>query len=195
MPAVWLALGAVDALALWLADEEEGEEEEEDGEGAVLAVSLVGAEGVALGGAGDAAGLGIGAGTGVATGAGALAGLGLAAMALGAGVGAGIGDGAWIWLDSPAACACSAALDVSSIEKKPALPSAVEDAVLVPDISAVRVLVFRAVLVSESTLISAFQNASLCSEQIPGHFRPRGSPGPAPPTAGPPAILAYQGGT
>jgi hypothetical protein len=44
-------------------------------------------------------------------------------------------------------------LEFSSIEKMPALPSAVEDAVLVPDISAARVLVFRAVLVSESTLI------------------------------------------
>ena len=57
----------------------------------------------------------------------------------------------------------SAEFGPSSSEKKPPLSSPVADDVLVPDNSAVMVLLLWAVLVSDSILISAFQNASLFS--------------------------------
>jgi len=155
------ALGLAE-LALWLA--------EEDGDGAA-ALLLAGEAGLALAGgvdasdALDAAGLGA-AGTGVAVGVGSAVGLGLTAtMGLGVatelGVVVGVGAGDEVWAvecrESAVMDGWSAALELSSSDRKLPLPSAVEDAVLVPDISAVRVLVLRAVLVSESTLISAFQ--------------------------------------
>lgn len=53
-----------------------------------------------------------------------------------------------------------AALETNSSERNSPRPSAVEDAALVPDSSAVMVLLLLAVLVSDSTLISAFPKAS-----------------------------------
>ena len=112
-----------------------------------------------------------------------------AAGATAAGEAAGVGEAAggaldagfaWLWLDGEEGAAVgvgagvldavfwgavcgSAEFGPSSSEKKPPLSSPVADDVPVPDNSAVMVLLLWAVLVSDSILISAFQNASLFS--------------------------------
>jgi hypothetical protein len=123
---------------------------------------------------GEWAATGLGEATGAAGGAGSVVGLGLATVGTLLALGAGVGAGAAAGVGSGMPAGWSAALEFSSRDKKLPLPSAVEDAVLVPDISADRVLVLRAVLVSESMLICAFQTESRLTQQIPGHSaRPR----------------------